>query len=273
LKPIDFSGNPARAASRINHWTERQTRRHIRESIPPDGLDSNTRLVLVNAIYLKACWLKRFSARMTDNLPFHTSDSGTKSVPTMMTTEQKLGFAVHSLCLTVTIPYAHSDLHFLVLLPNASESLGTLEKKLPVKWLAECARLPKTRVRLYLPRLNLRCGYSLKAPLCHLGMRSAFDDPRGSANFHGIAPRRPEGHLALSEVYHQTFLELDEEGTKAAATTAVTADTIGPAEAQPSVVHVDRPFLFAVQHRPTGTCLFLGRVADPQPTCFGRRIP
>ena len=100
-----------------------------------------------------------------------------------------------------------------------------------------------------------------------MGMRSAFDEPRRSANFERMAPRRPpDDYLYLSEVFHKTFLSLDEKGTEAAAATALGMRTGGAMVEKPKlvVVHIDRPFMFAIQHGPSGACLFLGRVADPR---------
>jgi serpin B len=99
-----------------------------------------------------------------------------------------------------------------------------------------------------------------------LGMKSAFDQPRGSANFDRIAPRRPDDYLCISEVFHKTFLSLDEKGTEAAAATAVAMVTASAVREKPKPieVRVDRPFLFAIQHRASGACLFLGRLSDPR---------
>jgi serpin B len=104
-------------------------------------------------------------------------------------------------------------------------------------------------------------GQTLQA----LGMKSAFDKPQGSANFERIAPRRPNDHLALTEVYHKTFLKLDEDGTEAAAATAMDFATLGLHEPpKPVTVNVDHPFIFAVRHQPSGAILFLGHITDPR---------
>ncbi|MEI6073836.1 MAG: serpin family protein, partial [Verrucomicrobiae bacterium] len=114
--------------------------------------------------------------------------------------------------------------------------------------------------RLEAPTLPL--GQTLQS----LGMKSAFDIPRRSANFDGIAPRSPDDYLFLSEVFHKTFFALDEKGIEAAAATAVVMmrATAMPVQRDPVEVRVDRPFYFAVQHSPTGTCLFLGKMVDPR---------
>ena len=100
-----------------------------------------------------------------------------------------------------------------------------------------------------------------------LGMKSAFDEPRGSVNFNGMADRKPHDYLRISEVFHKTFVAVDEHGTEAAAATAVamvTTKGMISKPTEPFVLRVDRPFLFAIQHRPSGACLFLGRVIDPR---------
>jgi serpin B len=135
--------------------------------------------------------------------------------------------------------------------------------------LAECATLKSAEVELWLPKFRLepatmRLGQSLQA----LGMRTAFDKPARSANFDRMAPRTPDDYLKISEVVHKTFISLDEEGTEAAAATAVImavpASAMPMQPKEPRIIRIDRPFLFAIQHRPSGACLFLGRMTDPR---------
>jgi serpin B len=133
--------------------------------------------------------------------------------------------------------------------------------------LAECARLKPEEILLYLPKWRLEPPlFTLRKTFEALGMESAFDVPQGSANFNGIAPRRPNDYLYISNVFHKTFVEIDEKGTEAAAATAVVMmrATAHLEEPKPLEVRVDRPFLFAIQHRPSGACLFIGRVTDPR---------
>ncbi len=122
-------------------------------------------------------------------------------------------------------------------------------------------------VILHLPKFKLEPPLLKLGPaLQSLGMRSAFDLPRGTANFERMAPRKPEDYLYLSEVYHKTFLAVDEKGTEAAAATAVDMLPGAAAAPRPEPVEfrVDHPFLFVIQHRPSGACLFLGRVTHPR---------
>lgn len=105
----------------------------------------------------------------------------------------------------------------------------------------------------------------LNDSLEQLGMPSAFNQPEGSANFNGMAPRRPDDYLWISDVFHKTFMEIDEKGTEAAAATAVVMQILGMSAfpEKPIEVRVDRPFLFAIQHGPSRACLFLGRMMKP----------
>ena len=142
-----------------------------------------------------------------------------------------------------------------------------MEANLTPQLLAECARLDRQEVILHLPKFKLEPpAMSLGKELKALGMKSAFDQPRGSANFDPIAPRRPDSYLYISEVFHKTFLKLDETGTEAAAATAVAmaATSAMRKPAEPVEVRVDHPFLFAIQHRASGACLFLGHLTDPR---------
>ena len=266
FQPMDFAGNPSQARLQINGWVEEQTRQRIRDLIPPDGLNRETRLVLVNSIYLKAPWMEEFQARATKPLPFYVKGGEPKEVPTMYRQgmpgySKREGFSV------VTLPYSGGDLQFLILLPEAKDGLPALAAKLTPEVLAACANPGRAELQLYLPKLKMEPPlFKLGKVLRSLGMLTAFDEPQGSANFDRMAPRKPDEYLYISEVFHKTFLALDEKGTEAAAATAVAMmrATAILEKPKPIEVHVDHPFLFAIQHRPSGACLFLGRVTDPR---------
>jgi len=266
FEPLDFVKNSSGSTKFINNWVEDQTRQRIRDLIPDGALSDLTRLVLVNAIYLKAPWADEFSASATKPQTFYLGANNLISTPTMMT-KRSLGYARREGFTVLTIPYRGGDLQFLVLLPEKVDGLVDLEKALTGRLLAGCASLDRQEVILYLPKFKLEPpAMSLGRDLQALGMTSAFDQPRGSANFDRIAPRRPEDYLYISEVFHKTFLSLDEKGTEAAAATAVSmlpTSMVRP-KPKPIEVRVDHPFLFAIQHRASGACLFLGHVNDPR---------
>jgi serpin B len=268
LQTLDFAQDAAGATKQINQWVEDQTRQRIRDLIPEGKLNPLTRLVLVNAVYLKAPWASPFAVSHTGPHTFYEAADKSMIVATM-TRKGYLGYARRKDFSVVTLPYGHRNLQFLILLPDSVNGLAGLERGLTSGLLNECAQLESREVILYLPKFKLEPPmFPLSKALLGLGIKSAFDEPRGSADFSRIAPRRPDAYLYLSEVFHKTFLSLDEEGTEAAAATAVLWDIIGgrieSEEPKPIEVRVDHPFLFAIQHPPSGACLFLGRVTDPR---------
>jgi serpin B len=263
--PLDFAKNPDAATKLINDWVAGKTHQRIRDLIPLGGLTKDTRLVLTNAIYLKAPWAEEFSAEATKPEPFHLEGNKVANVP-MMIKKQHFGFFEGDGFSAVTVPYSGDDLQFLIILPSAVDGLHAVESRLSASVLSDCSKAEPRDIVVHLPKFKLEPPtLSLGDILQSLGMRAAFDQPRGSANFDRIAQRKPNDYLAISEVYHKTFISVDEKGTEAAAATAVamarTAMMSRPVE--PLVFKVDHPFIFAIQHRPSGACLFLGRVADP----------
>lgn len=250
----------------INQWVSQQTRERIRDVIPPGGLDEQTRLALVNAVWLKAPWAHEFSKYATKPGSFFVGGKEEAKVPTMQT-QRPLGFMRGQGFSAVTIPYVGEELQLLILLPDKNASLASVEKILTPRMLAECAKSAQTEVILHLPKFKIEpVGIPLGKDLQALGMKTAFDQPKGSANFDRMAPRKPDDYLLIGGVFHKAFIEVDEMGTEASAATAlIVACTFGIVERpKPVEMKVDRPFLFAIQHRASGACLFLGRVVDPR---------
>ena len=268
FEPLDFVADPAGATQRINKWVADQTRDRIRDLIPGGALDKTTRLVLANALYLKAPWASEFSDNATHPEPFHVRAGTPVDVPMMRKTDKQFGYAKREGFTAVSLPYAGGDLQFLVLLPDDIDGLRGLESKLSGDMLAGCAKLEKRDVDLYLPKFKLEPPtITLAKQFEALGMKTAFDQPKGSANFDKIAPRTPDDYLYISQIFHKTFIAVDEKGTEAAAATAVamlTATGLRSPPPPPIEVKVDRPFVYAIQHVPSGICLFLGRVTDPR---------
>jgi len=268
LQLADFVADARRETRTINAWVEEQTRERIRNLIPDDALNKLTRLVLVNAVYLKAPWETAFPAHLTKPAPFLTGAGTTVEVPTLNRTGS-MGYHKGDGYTVVTVPYFGGALQFLVVVPDDPAGLSAVAKAMVADRWRAWAEAPRQEVTLYLPKLKMEPpAVKLSQALKGLGMRGAFDDPPGSADFDRMAPRRPDDYLFISEVFHKAFLELDEKGTEAAAATAVVmqrATAFRPEpKPEPVVVRVDRPFLFAVQHRASGACLFLGRVEDPR---------
>ncbi len=267
FEPLDFRNDSASATKHINQWVAEQTRDRIRDLIPAGALNEMTRLVLANAIYLKAPWADQFSDAATKPQPFHVRGGAPVDLPMMRKEDQNFGYAKRDGFTAVSIPYSGSELQFVVLLPDEVNGLRALESKLSAELLAQCAKLEPRDVDLSLPKFKfepptMALGERLQA----LGIKTAFDQPTGSANFDRIAPRKPNDYLYLSQVFHKTFIAVDEKGTEAAAATAVVmmATSAMVKRSPPTEVKVDRPFVYAIQHVPSGACLFFGRVTDPR---------
>ncbi len=266
FQPMDFRHNSAGATKTINDWVAEKTKDRIQNLVPPGALNDATGLVLVNALYLKAPWTEPFQEQATQPLPFHARGSETTNVPTM-TIEKLFGYAKADGVTVVSLPYKGNELQFLIILPDDVHGLATVEASLTADKLTSWANLPNQSVKLFLPKFKMEPPtLPLGDALQKLGMTTAFDKPRGSANFDRMAPRLPNDYLAISDVLHKTFISVDEKGTEAAAATAVLmmrhSATMRPIE--PVEVKVDHPFLFAIQHRASGACLFLGHVVDPR---------
>lgn len=267
FQPVDFAKDPSGAAKFINDWVEAETQQRIRGLISADGLSALTRLVLVDAIYLKAPWRHPFFEGSTKPGLFYVN--GAKPADTwMMTMTENVAFAQRDGFCSLGLDFNAEGLRFLILLPKEINGLAALEKRTTTAMLLNSISVSdRQKVRLFMPRLKLEIRtFPLRDILMELGMTNAFDVPPGSANFDRMTVSRNKGDLYLSRVIHKTFLNLDEQGVEAV---AVTGEEIASryglsAPQEPLEVRVDHPFIFAIMHQPTGTCLFLGRVMDPR---------
>lgn len=265
---LDFKGSPERARVHINEWVEGKTEKRIKDLIPPGGVIPDTRLVLVNAIYFLGDWMYPFEPQATRPAPFHLTATETKDVPTM---NQTLGFRIaHKDGVTaLEMLYKDGKLSMMLLVPDAVDGLAAAESTLDAKQLeALASSMQMARVQVALPKFEVNPGDSLSLgeDLKALGMPLAFD--RHRADFTGIAdPPDPDDRLVLAKVFHKGFVRVDEQGTEAAAATAVMGVRAGAmAEARPRQLKIDRPFLFLIRDNASGLVLFLGRVSDPSQT-------
>ncbi|MGH7470050.1 MAG: serpin family protein [Longimicrobiales bacterium] len=252
VRPIDFSNSTA-AAEAINKWAEAATRGRIKELFKE--LESNTRLVLVNAIYFKAPWTDAFKTTDTRNAAFTRADGSTVTVP-MMNRSASYRMRSDAGLLAVEVPYANSAFSMVLLRP-VSGPLSALEARLNSGWWnGLISSLINEQVSLRLPRFKIEYGKQLNDPLKTLGMPLAFD--AGAADFSRITGSRG---LWISRVEHKAFVEVNEQGTEAAAATGIAMVDSAPIE-----ISFDRPFLFAIIERASGVLLFIGRVGDPLST-------
>jgi serpin B len=266
---VDFRRGAEAARVTINQWVEDKTRQRIRELIPPDGLNADTRLVLVNAVYFKGMWVLQFRKADTRDEPFHLEGGGKVQAP-LMHQDEEVRYLQARGYQAVDLVYRGGDLSMLVLLPDRKDGLRDLEKKLSARMVHDCVAQMATReVKLFLPRFKITWGtVNVSDQLTVLGMPLAFT--RFQANFSGINGHEPprEDSLFISAVFHKAFVEMNEEGTEAAAATAVVMPPMAARfrRWKPPPVPIfraDHPFLFAIRDRKSGAILFLGRMADP----------
>ena len=265
LEPVDFRAAAEPARQQINGWVASQTERRIQGLIPPQGVDQDTRLVLVNAVYFLGAWAERFDEKQTAPAPFHLTASGTKEVP-FMSRIGKVRVASADGVRLCELPYQGEGFAMTIVMPEAVDGLGAVEKSLSADKLQQwSSALGEERVWLRLPKfeLNPTESLSLAAPLKSLGMTAAFS--RDRADFTGIAkPADPADRLYVTKVFHKAFVKVEEKGTEAAGASAVVMSRKGSAEAaMPIELRIDRPFLFFIRERSSGTVLFMGRVVDP----------
>ena len=255
LRQVDFKNATEAARQRINAWVSEQTQGKIKELIAKGDLGSLTRLVLTNAIYFKGKWLILFDKDRTWPGPFTLLDGKRIDVP-MMHLGSKLGYLDTPQFQALELPYAGRTVAMVVLLPRRHDGLPDLEKALTPAFLAKwLPKIKKHKVLVTLPKFKLASKFELKKPLAALGMASAF----AGADFSGINGKR---NLFIDEVLHNAVVEVNEEGTEAAGATAVLIKANGGK--RPPRVRADHPFLFVIRHNPTGSILFIGRVANPK---------
>jgi len=215
-----------------------------------------TRLILVNAIYFKGNWASQFEENQTKNAPFRLLSGKTIQVPTM-SQKQEFGYAEDQSLQILELPYIGNDLSMLVMLPKQADGIAELEKNLTVENLRKwTTSLRKREVSVYLPKFKMTTQFRLGETLISMGMSEAFD--KNTANFAGMDGN--PNWLYIAAVIHKAFVDVNEEGTEAAAATAVEMKALS---APPLTFRADHPFIFLIRENLTGSILFLGRVIDP----------
>jgi serpin B len=257
----DFVADPEAARVQINEWVEDKTEGRIVDLIAPGLLDPMTRLVLVNAIWFKANWAEQFSEDLTEDAPFNPLDGAQVDVPMMLSTDRTLLYARGDDHQAVRLPYT-GDASMLLVLPDTGAFTDVLAALDADAFASVEASLQPTPLTVGLPRFEFRTELGLNDVLRALGIEAALVAPPGpgSADFTGMT-EIPE--LYVSDVVHQAFITVDEEGTEAAAATAVIMRATSALPEEPTEVIFDRPFLFFIQHDSTGEILFMGQVTNP----------
>lgn len=256
---LDFKGAADESRRTINTWVAEQTKDKIKGLLPEGAVTAATRAVITNAIYFKGKWVNPFPTGATKNEAFKLDPKKTVNVPTMHVTEQ-FKYAHVDGVQVVELKYAGNDLSLMVVLPDDVNpaALAKLEEKLSAdtidKW--STASMQGARLELSMPKFTFKWGGSVRSTLADLGVKTAFTE---KADLSGIAMKA--GDLYVSDVFHQTWVALDEHGTEAAAATGMVVKLTSLATGPVTKVNVDHPFLFFVRGR--GRILFAGRVMEP----------
>lgn len=255
LSSLDFS-SPS-SANLINAWADRATRGKITEIVSAP-IAPDTAMILASAIYFKGTWKDQFDRKLTHDRAFHLMDGTQRPVPMMLQTGKWL-YGQADGYQAIQMPYAGSKLAMQVLLPATNSTVQVLLGRMdPQFWQTELlSSLREQRGTLLLPKFTLRYESDLKRPLAALGLTTAFGR---AADFSGIS----SGSLFVSQIKHQAFVDVNEQGTEAAAvTTGVVALTAFQNQPRPFEMIVDRPFIFAISDLSSRSVLFLGVVNNP----------
>lgn len=258
---LDFTTQPEASRITINRWVEERTNDLIKDLLPEGSISPLTRLVITNAIYFKGTWVKQFDENKTVEAEFRKGPGESVLVPMMQRTDEEAvyGYAETNTLQVLEMPYTHESgtgLSMLVILPDEIEAA---EESLDAQKIDDLRQsLTERRVNVYFPKFSLETTYPLAETLAAMGMPTAFTDAADLSGMDGTQ------NLFVSSVVHKAFVDVNEEGTEAAAATGVIINmktSLGGDETP--VFRADHPFIFAILDNDTGTILFMGRVVDP----------
>jgi serpin B len=251
---VDYKNKPMDAVKTINSWVEKATNEKIKNLISDKNVTKDTRLILTNAIYFKADWAHPFEVSATKISEFILADN-TKIEASIMNTNGMFPYMENELLQSVEIPYKGDELSMTIILPKAGISPEQLLTKVNV---TDCFTNRDTweRVRLSMPKFKVEAKYLMKDEFKKMGLLMPFTE---KANFLGISKADA---LVIGEIIHQTFVEVNETGTEAAAATAVGLDA-GSAPKQPKIFNANHPFIYVIRHNVTGAILFTGVLNNP----------
>ncbi len=255
LQLVDYTTDPEGARKLINAWVNDATKQRIRELIPQGVITPESRLTLVNAIYMKAPWLNAFVKERTAPAAFTTLAGSTVQAPFMQLAEE-LKYSKGAGWQAVELPYVGNELSMVLVLPDDGEALDSAVAAVPTVATTAATR----QVTLSMPKFDIETTAELSTLLGAMGMPTAFTD---SADFSGMTTK---DKLVISAVIHQANITVDEAGTEAAAATGVTMRATSANLNEPVALTLDRPFVFAIRDNPTGAVLFLGHIGDPTET-------
>jgi serpin B len=253
----DFRTRAEQVRKEVNQWVEKKTENRIRDLLPPGSVTAYTRLVLANAIYFKGIWTHRFDPERTRPAPFYTAGGGTVEVPTM-NREGRYHYASGETVELLRIDYGKGGLSMVIVLPRKKGGLAEVEEGLSwAKIDGWMDRLRPVKLNVFLPRFEMKTRFDLVKRLSAMGVRDAFSAQH--ADFSGMTGRRD---LYITTAVHKAFVEVNEEGTEAAAATGISVGVTSVAP--PKAFRADHPFLFFIRDNGSGAVLFMGRLTEPE---------
>ncbi len=250
----DFINDAENSRQTINTWVEDQTNKRIKDLIPPGAISPMTRLVLTNAIYFKGKWENEFNETNTEKMDFSAKTGKVKAH--MMYQNGEFNYFENGKLQMLEMDYAGKELSMLVLLPKDNiDNIGLTTENLDY-WKAQ---MSYKETNVYFPKFKVETKYELNENLEEMGMKDAFDS--GKADFSVMDGTK---NLFISKVIHKAFVEVNEEGTEAAAATAIIMQaTSMPDPSQIKEFKADKPFIFIIQEKSTGNILFMGTLENP----------
>lgn len=276
VNAVDFLTGAEAARQQVNAWVETQTHEKIKDLLPAGSVDKATAMVLTNAIYFKGAWMTPFTPSATSDQPFHVDGTHDVTVPLMQGPSGTfLKYLETDDFQAVSLPYrmraandrggaedglAPNMISMLVIVPKKVDGLAAVEKQMTAQQLAQwMGALESQPVQVFLPKFKMSSSFELSSPLKAMGMTDAFSS---EADFSGISPSAND-RLKISAVIHKAYVDVNEQGTEAAAATAVTMMRMAMVQNK-AVIRADHPFMFAIYDGATGTVLFMGQVVNPK---------
>jgi serpin B len=254
---VDYKTNPEGARIKINDWVSKETKEKIKDILNPGDITGLTRLVLTNAIYFKGKWQTEFDKMATRDEDFYLINRQKTKVK-MMYQKNTFNYYENDDLQLLEMPYKGNTISMVIILPKVGK-FKTVENMMDEKKLQEWLKNAiKTKVKVYIPRFKFTQRFDLSKNLSDMGMKDAFSP--AAADFSGINGEKND--LYITSVIHKAFVEVNEEGTEAAAATAIVMDTKALL-IEELVFKADHPFIFLIRDKETGSILFMGRVMDP----------
>jgi serine protease inhibitor len=258
LNYVDYKTAAEKARTDINTWVERKTRDKIKDLVAPGMLNAQTKMVLANAIYFKGSWGEKFDSSLTRDAAFFVTPRDSIKAKMMTMRKHEFGYMENDTVQCCELPYAGNDLSMVVILPKKRDGISVVEKLLSAdaigSWIGQ---IHKEEINIFIPKFKTTKEFLLNQPLSALGMKDAFGS---DADFSKMTGNKD---LVISAVIHKAFVEVNEEGTVAAAATAVMMKAFSTMVDHTVEFRADHPFVFLIREISSGSILFLGKIVNP----------